>query len=260
MSNAPKVKGVVDVVILLDVSGSMQDCINAVKANISSFITDLGKADANGTALIKDWRMKVCGYRDQACDGDSWFVENPFVRDAASVQAQLDNPSMVAQGGGDEPESLLDALFHLSQTDTAGIQDGEDPLKWRPLGAAKRVIVFFTDATFKTPMTLPEASGGTVLDVITLLQNKKIKVCAFVPEWQGYEDLFGMDGAECHRVATIADAPALAGLGQPGEAGLAAMKASAAALSALSKNSEGFEKLMRQLAKTLTIEAQVEAV
>jgi hypothetical protein len=109
-------------------------------------------------------------------------------------------------------------------------------------------------------MTLPEASGGTVLDVITLLQNKKIKVCGFVPEWLGYEDIFGMDGAECHRVATIADTPALAGLGQPGEAGLAAMKASVAALSALSKNSEGFEKLMRQLAKTLTIEAQAEAI
>ena len=260
MSSAPKVKGVVDVVILLDVTGSMQDCINAVKSNISSFISDLGKADANGTALIKDWRMKVCGYRDQASDGDSWFVENPFVRDASSVQAQLDSPNMAAQGGGDEPESLLDALYHLGQTETAGVQDGEDPPKWRPLSAAKRVIAFFTDATFKTPMTLPEASGGTVVDVITLLQNNKIKVCGFVPEWQGYEDLFGMDGSECHRVAKTSETPALSGLGQPGEAGLAAMKASVAALSALARNSEGFEKLMRQLAKTLTIEAQVEAV
>lgn len=41
MSNGPKVKGVLDVVILLDVTDTMQDCIDAVKANISSFISDL---------------------------------------------------------------------------------------------------------------------------------------------------------------------------------------------------------------------------
>jgi|GEM_PF-756862 len=251
MYNAPKVKGVVDVVILLDVTDSMQDCIDAVKANISSFISDLCKADVNGTALVKDWRMKVCGYRDQTADGDSWFIDNPFVRDVASVERQLDSPSMTARGGGEEPSSLLDALFRLGQSETVELQDGEDPGQWRPLGDAKRVIIFFTDATFKSPMTLPEGSGGTVIDVITLLQNKKIKLCGFVPEWLGYEDLICMDGAECHRVATLAEAPALAGLGQPREVGLAAMKASVAAMSAFSRNSDAFKSLMSKLARDL---------
>ena len=260
MPTPPKVKGVVDVVILLDVSGSMQECIDAVKTNISSFITDLGKADANGTALIKDWRIKVCGYRDHEVDGESWFVDNPFVRDAASVQAQLDDPRMNASGGGDEPESLLDALFLLGQAETAGAQDFESPQKWRPSWAAKRIIAFFTDATYKTPMTLPEASGGTVLDLIHLLQNKKIKICGFIPEWEGYHDLFAMDGSEAHRVATISETPELADLGKPGDAGMAAMKAAVSALSALSRDSEGFGKLMRQLGKTLTVEAQIEVI
>ena len=254
MSNAPKVKGV-DVVILLDVTDTMQDCIDAVKANISSFISDLCKTGVNGTALVKDWRMKVCGYRDQTADGDSWFIDNPFVRDVASVERQLDSPSMTARGGGEESGSLLDALFRLSQSETVELQDGEDSGQWRPLGDARRVIIFFTDATFKSPMTLPEGSGGTVIDVITLLQNKKIKVCGFVPEWQGYDDLFGMDGAECHRVATIAETPALAGLGQPGEAGLAAIKASVAALSAFSRNFDAFKSLMCKLARDLRLQS-----
>jgi hypothetical protein len=243
------------VVILLDVTDSMQDCIDAVKANISSFISDLCKAGVNGTALVKAWRMKVCGYRDQTADGDSWFINNPFVRDVASVERQLDSPSMTARGGGEEPSSLLDALFRLGQSETVELQDGEDPSHWRAWGDAERVIIFFTDATFKSPMTLPEGSGGTVLDVITLLQNKKIKVCGVVPEWLGYEDLYGMDGAECHRVATIAETPGLAGLGQPGEVGLAAMKASVAAISAFSRNSEAFKSLMSELARHLGLQS-----
>ncbi len=39
-----KTKGVVDIVFLVDITGSMQHCIDALKANISAFIDSLTAA------------------------------------------------------------------------------------------------------------------------------------------------------------------------------------------------------------------------
>ena len=47
-----KIKGVVDIVVLLDVTGSMQECIDAVKGSISTFISGLAAKDANNEAPI----------------------------------------------------------------------------------------------------------------------------------------------------------------------------------------------------------------
>lgn len=253
-----KIKGVVDIVVLLDVTGSMQECIDAVKHSISTFITGLSAKDANNDSPVKDWRIKVCGYRDQLVDPNNWFVDNPFVRDTAAVQAQLSAPNMQASGGGDEPESLLDALFKLAKMEQAGVQDSEDPNKWRARGTAARAIIFFTDATFKTPMTAPEAAGGGVPDVITAILANRIILCGFCPEWQGYLELASADRAEFDFVATAADTQALTGLGKPGDEGHAAMVAAVNALKTKAANATAFTKVMQQLAKTISKSVAVE--
>jgi len=253
-----KIKGVVDIVILLDVTGSMQECIDAVKGSISTFINSLSAKDANNDAPIKDWRMKICGYRDHQYNESNWFVDNPFVRDVAAVQAQLSAANMQAGGGGDEPESLLDAIYKLAKMDQAGVQDGEDMNKWRARGAAARTIIFFTDATFKIPMTIPEAVGGGVGDVITAIMSNRIILCGFCPEWQGYLDLASADRAEFEFVARLGDTPALAGLGKPGEEGRAAMVASVGALKAKAADAAAFTKIMTQLAKSISKSVAVE--
>jgi hypothetical protein len=255
-----KVKGVVDIVILLDTSGSMQDCIDAVKSSVSSFVTGLEAKDANNDSPIKDWRIKVCGYKDHSADAANWFADNPFVRDVASVQAQLAAPNMQASGGADEPESLLDALFKIAKTEQAGIQDGEDPMKWRLRGTCARAVVFFTDATFKTPMSIPEASGGGIGDAITALMGAKIILAGFCPEWDGYHELASVDRAEIEFVARLADTPALAGFGKPGEEGHAAAVAAINALKSKASDHTAFTKIMQQLAKTISKSVAVEAV
>lgn len=259
MADSTKVKGVVDIVVMLDVTGSMQECIDAVKGSVSTFINQLSTKDANNDSPIKDWRMKIVGYRDHQVSPSDWFVDNPFVRDVAAVQTQLSAPAMQASGGGDEPESLLDALYKIAKMEQAGIQDGEDPYKWRARGTCARTVIFFTDATFKSPMTLPEAAGGGVGDVITAAMANKIIVCGFCPEWSGYQELGSLDKAQFEFVASVADNPAIAGLGKPGDEGKAAMVAAVTALKSKASDAGAFTKLMMQLAKTVSKSATVEA-
>src|SRR5205823_10862629 len=64
VSQLPKVKGVADIVFLLDATGSMGPCINAVKQNIKTFAQTFTTPTPNGPAVVKDWRAKVMGYRD----------------------------------------------------------------------------------------------------------------------------------------------------------------------------------------------------
>ena len=107
MSQEVKVRGVADIVFVVDVTGSMQPCIDALRENISVFIDTLSSSDANNGSPVKDWRGRVVGYRDFKADGErDWMIDSPFVRDPAALKGQL--LSVESRGGGDEPETLLE--------------------------------------------------------------------------------------------------------------------------------------------------------
>src|SRR4029079_15059168 len=55
VSQQPKVKGIADIVFLLDATGSMGPCINAVKQNVTNFVTTMTTPNPNGGAVVKDW-------------------------------------------------------------------------------------------------------------------------------------------------------------------------------------------------------------
>jgi hypothetical protein len=194
----PKTKGVADIVFLVDVSGSMSPCIDALRRNIEAFIDSLSHGDANNAAPVKDWRSKVVGYRDfEAADAEGlpWIVDNEFVRDAGALKAQL--ATLQANGGGDEPESLLDALYKVASMEAApkGSQT-EDPSKWRYRSDAARVIIVFTDASFKETMSIPEAKGGSLQDVANLVMANRIILSLFAPNFEGYDRLSQIDKSE----------------------------------------------------------------
>lgn len=193
-----KTKGVADLVFVVDVTGSMAPCIDALRKNIEMFIDSLSKGDGNNAAPVRDWRGKVVGYRDiesEGKDGVPWFVDNPFVRDAAALKAQL--ASLKAEGGGDEPESLLDTLFKVASMPATpkGAQD-EDPTKWRYRSDAARVVIVFTDASFKETMSLPEAKGGSLQDVANVVMANRIILSMFAPNFEGYDRLSQIDKSE----------------------------------------------------------------
>ena len=194
----PKTKGVADIVFLVDVSGSMSPCIDALRRNIEAFIDSLSRGDANNAAPVRDRRGKVVGYRDieaAQSEGLPWIVDNPFVRDDGALKAQLG--TLQANGGGDEPESLLDALYKVASMEAVpkGSQT-EDPAKWRYRSDAARVVIVFTDASFKETMSLPEAKGGSLQDVANLVMANRIILSLFAPNFEGYDRLSQIDKSE----------------------------------------------------------------
>jgi hypothetical protein len=190
-----KTKGVADIVFLIDLTGSMAPVIDALRKNIEVFIDSLGAGDANNAAPVKDWRGRVVGYRDIETDGAQWFVDNPFVRDAVALKAQL--AALRAEGGGDEPESLLDALYKVATMEASpkGAQ-AEEPTRWRYRSEAARVVVVFTDASFKESMSIPEAKGGGLQDVANVVMANRIILSLFAPNFEGYDRLSQIDKSE----------------------------------------------------------------
>ena len=193
-----KTKGVADIVFVVDISGSMAPCIDALRKNIEAFIDSLSRGDANNAAPVKDWRGKVVGYRDlesAGAEGLPGIVDNPFVRDASALKAQLGG--LQAAGGGDEPESLLDALFKVASMPSVpkGAQT-EEPDKWRYRSDAARVVIVFTDASFKETMTLPEAKGGSLQDVANVIMANRVILSLFAPNFEGYDRLSQIDKSE----------------------------------------------------------------
>ncbi len=189
-----KTKGVADIVFLIDVSGSMAPVIDALRRNIEVFIDSLSGVDANNAAPVKDWRAKVVGFRDAEHDRD-WFQDHPFVRDAVALKAQLG--SLRAEGGGDEPESLLDALYKLSTMEATpkGAQS-EEATRWRYRSDAARVVIVFTDATFRETMSIPEAKGGALQDVANVVMANRIILSIFAPNFEVYDRLSQIDKSE----------------------------------------------------------------
>ena len=147
---------------------------------------------------MRDWRGKVVGFRDiEAAQGEGlpWIVENSFVTDANALKAQL--AALEAAGGGDEPESLLDALYKVASMEATpkGAQSA-DPGKWRYRSDAARVVVVFTDASFKETMSVPEAKGGSLQDVANIVMANRIILSLFAPNFEGYDRLSQIDKSE----------------------------------------------------------------
>jgi len=247
-----KVKGVADICFLLDATGSMQSCIDNLKTNIQVFINKLTTPDANGGTVLKDWRICIWGYRDfeydpqnDAYDGiskaNNHLVINPFTRDADEVRRQLEG--LIAKGGGDEPESLLDALYVLvSQGNTAkGV--AEDPGKWRYRSEAARCVIVFTDATFHPIMSeLSGAPGGTVEDVRNLLQQEKIRLSLFTPENADHIE----EDFSCYGELGATDKCVLETVSIP--VGSTAVQA----IRDLTANQNHFQRVLEQLGKTIS--------
>ncbi len=231
-----KNQGIVDFIFLVDVTGSMGPCINALRENINKFIDMMVDSTGNGSS-VTDWRGRVVGYRDYEYDKDTsygWLVDNPFTRDVTVLRQQL--AALTPKGGGPGaegiPESLLDAMMTVAAAGAIDLQAGEsdeNTVKWRPRGSCARVVIVFTDATYHPTMSIPGYEGAGVKDLYNVFLQESIKPYFFVPCDPSFIPLGRFNGANISQC----------GGGQDG-------------LLSITKDEASFQKLLAMLARGVT--------
>jgi von Willebrand factor type A domain len=186
-----KLRGVADIAFLIDCSASMQPCIDQLKASVGDFCQQL----SSGNPVA--WRARAVGFRDREVDGSEWVVgeDHKLVETEADLRHQLE--AFSALGGGDAPESGLDALWIVAhETD------------WRPLGQAHRLIVLLTDAPPKNPMNAATVSPGQPNDVYAVgqyLAEQHIKVLLWAPQCAEWDLTGKVPGSQLNNVAAGGD-------------------------------------------------------
>lgn len=184
-----KVKGVVDLVLIVDITGSMQHCIDELRVNLEDFVKWMTEPGPNNNAPVTDWRIKVIGYRDVFADSRP-LEDYPFTNDLRQVKANLQ--ALKAEGGDDEPESLLDALYYVANIGETERDEAPRPDRWRKRHTAKRAVVIFTDATYHNKMK----NGGDLGDVMHACMANGLYVAVFAPDAECYDEMTQMSGLD----------------------------------------------------------------
>jgi hypothetical protein len=185
----------VDIVFCVDVTGSMTPILDQVKANALRFYGDVqSNLTAKGKA-IDELRVRVVAFRDIIADGEAALQESPFFElpaEATGFSSFVN--SLVAEGGGDPPESGLEAAA-LAMTSP-----------WTTRGDRRRqVIVVWTDqpAHPLDASALPPTLAGRVpADFSALtdlwedpqgpLGSSSKRLILFAPDGPGWSDISGV--------------------------------------------------------------------
>ena len=81
------------------------------------------------------------------------------------------------------------------QATPKGSQTG-DAAKWRYCSDAARVVIVFTDASFKETMGIEEAKGGSLQDVANVIMANRVILSLFALNFEGYDRLSQIDKSE----------------------------------------------------------------
>lgn len=126
----------VDIVMCIDATGSMAPIIADVKRNALALNEKFFNAMNAEGKTVQKLRVKVITFRDFGVDAEP-MVESKFFDLGTGEDAEFANyvSAITATGGGDLPESALEALALAIKSD------------WIKTGAVRRhVIMMYTDA------------------------------------------------------------------------------------------------------------------
>ncbi len=121
-----KKRGELDLVFMVDATGSMGSQISEVRQRLQQLIVALQES-----ALCESLRLGLVSYRDHPPQENTYITQvTALTDDFASVRGDV--LKLVASGGGDGPEAVTAALHDVAR------------LSWRPNAA--RAVVWFGDA------------------------------------------------------------------------------------------------------------------
>jgi hypothetical protein len=185
----------VDIVFCIDVTGSMTPILDAVKANALRFYDDVQYNLTAKGKNVDELRVRVVAFRDFVADGEAALQESPFFRLPAEQAGFSDFVNgLLAQGGGDAPESGLEAVALAVNS------------PWTNRGDRRRqVVVVWTDqpAHPLDPTTVPgELRGRVPADFSALtdlwedaqgpLGASSKRLILFAPDGPGWSDISGV--------------------------------------------------------------------
>ena len=127
----------VDLVFVIDATGSMTDLIDLVKTNALNFYPDLMRVMEEKKKVIDSLRIKVVAFRDYIEDREDAMLRTNFFTLPEDDMVFRDTVNSIeAFGGGDEPEDGLEALAFAIRS------------KWSDGGVKRRqIIVVWSDAS-----------------------------------------------------------------------------------------------------------------
>ena len=185
----------VDIVFCIDVTGSMTPIIDQVKANALRFYDDVQSNLTEKGKNVDQLRVRVLAFRDFAADGGAALQESPFYplpEDRAGFSEFVSG--LMAEGGGDAPESGLEAV---------ALAIGSP---WTTTGDRRRqVIVVWTDQPAQPldPSVLPaDLSARIPADFSALtdlweneqgpMGSSSKRLILFAPDGPGWSDISGV--------------------------------------------------------------------
>jgi hypothetical protein len=179
---AQKRKTKADIVFCLDVTGSMQPCIDALKANLMNFVNALQ------TTATVDAHLRLIAFRDKhdtsivngrKVSEEPWLITE-FTDNPSQFAQWLNDPVVQAFGGGDDPESALDALYLAIAKS-----------KWREHEIHRSILVFTDDDSHpelhESTYSYPDRGVARVIQEFQTMPHAMLFMV--VPRFRVYEQL-----------------------------------------------------------------------
>ncbi|MCC6510949.1 MAG: VWA domain-containing protein [Pirellulaceae bacterium] len=158
-----------DIVFCIDATGSMQPCLEGVLSGLDGLVNGLSKAGH------VDARYRLIAYRDYHSP-DCRIPWNIYdFSSAAEFSQQLRR--VKAEGGGDDPESTLDAMFLALNS------------PWRTQRTHKTVVVLTDDDTHRQlhPQTSTEPVDGIDQIIQKIQTTQHLMLFLVAPRFAAYE-------------------------------------------------------------------------
>jgi Mg-chelatase subunit ChlD len=140
-----------DIMFVLDCTGSMQGEIDAIKDAIMAFADTIESDGVRVRVGLIAFRDRLIGEEPQVLG----FAGGPFTKDPAEFRRQV--AALKASGGGDEPESSLDAVMLAVKQPFSS--DGN------------KVIALITDA----PPHIPDKDTRSIEDVVQAIRGTSVE-------------------------------------------------------------------------------------